>query len=384
MPGLPAAHPSHLFEQGDGDAYQIIRFRLVRHSDRNGAVWTFEMKTRSAISRIPADWIGPLQDDDRLSTLISRIYEAALEPALWSEVLRGIGDFVGDDAGARPWHESIDGSIECQDGARVIRLRPNPPQGGVEAAYALLQRSDAARACLDAITRRSGQAADDDPVQRRMAAVIAHVRRAIAISNAVERRRAEAAAFADALDGLGSGVFMVDAEGRLVHANAAARTMLAADDFLRTVGGRLVARDPRAHQTLRDIYADDGAAPKRMSLILTTRDGERRVAHALRLNPGRRAGDASAATVALFVRKAVLPAPATPDIIAKACNLTPAELRVLLAIVEVGGVPEVANALGIAETTVKTHLGRLFEKTGASRQADLVKLVAGFASPMAG
>jgi DNA-binding CsgD family transcriptional regulator len=58
------------------------------------------------------------------------------------------------------------------------------------------------------------------------------------------------------------------------------------------------------------------------------------------------------------------------------------ELRVLLAIVESGPVPEVAVVLGIAEATVKTHLRSLFQKTGASRQADLVKLVAGFRSPL--
>jgi DNA-binding CsgD family transcriptional regulator len=33
---------------------------------------------------------------------------------------------------------------------------------------------------------------------------------------------------------------------------------------------------------------------------------------------------------------------------------------------------------------VKTHLSRLFEKTGTKRQADLVKLVAAFMSPLAG
>jgi hypothetical protein len=49
-----------------------------------------------------------------------------------------------------------------------------------------------------------------------------------------------------------------------------------------------------------------------------------------------------------------------------------------------GGVPEVSQALGIVATTVKTHLGRLFEKTGADRQADLVKVVAGFATPLVG
>ena len=68
--------------------------------------------------------------------------------------------------------------------------------------------------------------------------------------------------------------------------------------------------------------------------------------------------------------------------IAKAYKLTPTELRVLLAIVEVGGGPEVAEALGIADGTVKSHLSRLFEKTGARRQADLVKLVAGFSTPL--
>jgi DNA-binding CsgD family transcriptional regulator len=65
-------------------------------------------------------------------------------------------------------------------------------------------------------------------------------------------------------------------------------------------------------------------------------------------------------------------------------KLTPTELRVLLAIFEVGGVPEVAEALGVADSTVKTHIGRLFAKTGTSRQADLVKIVAGFAGPLIG
>ena len=54
----------------------------------------------------------------------------------------------------------------------------------------------------------------------------------------------------------------------------------------------------------------------------------------------------------------------------------------LLAIVEIGGVPAAAEVLGIAATTVRTHLSRIYEKTGINRQADLVKLVAGFSSPL--
>ena len=85
---------------------------------------------------------------------------------------------------------------------------------------------------------------------------------------------------------------------------------------------------------------------------------------------------------ALFVHKAALDAPSPLEAIAKAYKLTPTELRVLLAIVEVGGVPEVAEALGIAATTVRTHLHQTYHKTGVNRQADLVKLVAAFSNPL--
>ena len=54
----------------------------------------------------------------------------------------------------------------------------------------------------------------------------------------------------------------------------------------------------------------------------------------------------------------------------------------LLAVVEVGGIPQAASLLGVADSTVKTHVGRLFEKTGTSRQADLVKVAAGYCNPL--
>jgi DNA-binding CsgD family transcriptional regulator len=56
----------------------------------------------------------------------------------------------------------------------------------------------------------------------------------------------------------------------------------------------------------------------------------------------------------------------------------------LCAIIQVAGAPEVAAVLGISETTVKWHLRHLYEKTGTHRQAELVKLVAGFSNPLVG
>jgi DNA-binding CsgD family transcriptional regulator len=117
---------------------------------------------------------------------------------------------------------------------------------------------------------------------------------------------------------------------------------------------------------------------------LRARDGTRYVANVMPLTGGarRRAGISYSAVAVVFVHKAVLDLPSPPEAVAKEFQLTPAELRVLFAIVEVGGVPEVSAVLGIGEGTVKTHLHHVFEKTGAARQADLVKLVAGYSSAL--
>lgn len=186
-------------------------------------------------------------------------------------------------------------------------------------------------------------------------------------------------------------MLLVDASGRVVHANVAAHALITAGEVLRVSDGRLVANDTETDRMLRDIFSaagkgDAAIGVKGIALPLSAPDGERHLAHVLPLTSGarRRAGNVHAAVAALFVHKAALQTPSPPEVIAKHYRLTPTELRVLLAIVEVGGVPEVAEALGVADSTVKTHLGRLYEKTGAARQAELVKLVAGFSNPLVG
>jgi len=93
----------------------------------------------------------------------------------------------------------------------------------------------------------------------------------------------------------------------------------------------------------------------------------------------RKAGVSYSATAAMFIRKAGLDLPSPPEAVASEFKLTSAEVRVLFAIVQIGGVPEVAPVLGVSDQTVKSHLHRIFEKTGTKRQADLVKLVASYA-----
>jgi len=139
---------------------------------------------------------------------------------------------------------------------------------------------------------------------------------------------------------------------------------------------------------LRKAFASrrDGAslATGDHAIPLLSATGERYVAHMMPLSSLLRDGSERVvdAAGALLVRKVSLGGQSCGELIARTFELTPAELRVFLSIVEVGGVPGAAAALGIAETTVKTHLHRVFAKTGVSRQADLVKLAAGFANPL--
>jgi len=113
-------------------------------------------------------------------------------------------------------------------------------------------------------------------------------------------------------------------------------------------------------------------------------DGERYLAHVLPLTSGARrlSGAVRSAAAAVFIRKAALDLPSPLETVAKLYRLTPAELRVLYAVMEAGGVSAISSMLGISEATVKTHIQHLFEKTGTRRQTDLVKLVAGHVAPI--
>ena len=165
--------------------------------------------------------------------------------------------------------------------------------------------------------------------------------------------------------------------------------MLASSGVVRAAAGNLAACKPAANRELALALAataegDNALGRRAVALPLSSDAGDSYVAHVMPLTSGtrRQTGHSFGATAAVFIRKVAVSAGPTPETIARFYGLTPSELRVLLAIVDVGGVPEVADALGVSAATAKTHLKRVYSKTGATRQADLVKLVAGFASPL--
>lgn len=375
-----------------------------------------------------------MDDREQLSALIGDIYDAVFDPTKRANVLDRIAEFAGGHSGgllsrhalgkaenlycyignepeslqaysesypklntaADPLSVGVDQIVSTTDLMPYEEFRRGRfyrqwarPNGWVDIASAVIEKSATSCTFLS-VARHEARGMVDDEMRRRMALVIPHVRRALLIGKTINHKEAEAVCFTDILDRLSAGMILVDANGRIVHANTAGTAILDAADFLRTVCGRLVASDTPVNAALRAILVAAGAGDtaigvKGIALPLTAHNGERYVAHVLPLTSGARrsAGLTYNAVAALFVRKTALEAFAPSDVIGEMYKLTPTELRVLLAIVDIGGVPEVAASFGVAATTIKTHLSRLFEKTGVGRQADLVKLVAGFSTPLA-
>jgi DNA-binding CsgD family transcriptional regulator len=264
------------------------------------------------------------------------------------------------------------------------------PQGLVDCLVSPLDKSRTS-AALVGVFRHERHSAADEETRRRLRLIVPHLRRAVLIGKVIDLKTAEAATFADTLDGISAGMLLVDSRGRIVHANTSGHALLAEGSLLRAAGGKLAANDASAEHALHDVFLAAGSGDakvgsKGIAMLLSAPDGGRWVAHVLPLTSGarRRAGTAYAAAAAVFVQKAALETRSPLEHIARHYKLTPSELRVLIAIVEVGGVRETADVLGLGEPTVKTHLNRLFTKTGTRRQADLVKLMAGFSSPLAG
>lgn len=370
------------------------------------------------------------------SSLIGDIYDAALDAALWPKVLENTCGYIGASVanlvsenfirrsasrhytfGDDPYYTQLymekyaalnpllpSGSFfpegEVYGQADIIpheelqqtRIYKEwmKPQGFLDFVACNLEKSATSIAPLVVIRRESDGYVDNE-ARSRMRELVPHVRRAVLIGKVIESHKVEAVAMAEALDGLAAGIFFVDGVSRIARANVAGHRMIEEGGVLRAPAGRLAANDPVGNKALQDAIAacdagDAGLGSKGVAISLRAQDGADHVAHVLPLTSAQRlnAGTSLSAVAAVFVRKAELDTRGPIEIFSARHDLTPAEMRVLLAIVNVGSAAEAAELLGIGEGTVRFHLHRLFQKTGASRQADLVRMVAAFASPVGG
>jgi PAS domain-containing protein len=267
-----------------------------------------------------------MDQTEQLLELVGDIYDAALDSSLWSEVVSKAARFVGGSAAAIFSKSPIDGNgdVHYESGTdphyrqlyfeKYVKLDPataghyfadigDPiavenimpyrefmetrfykewarPQGIVDFVSAVLDKS-VTSAALFCVFRYVRDGIVDDEARRRMRLIVPHIRRAVLVGRVIELRSAEAATFADTLDGLSAGMCLVDAAGQIVHTNAACQAIFAGADFLSAVDGRVVARDETIDQTLRQLFAaasggDAAIETQGIALPLRAQDGTRR------------------------------------------------------------------------------------------------------------
>jgi DNA-binding CsgD family transcriptional regulator len=231
-----------------------------------------------------------------------------------------------------------------------------------------------------------GEVSDDTLAGVRL--IAPHLRRAVTIGRLFEQEAAAAADFGGAIDAIAAGVVLVDEQAEIVHSNVAAETMLKGGDPICGKNGRLSTSSPVTSTVLAEAIsqaARSEAELERRSIDIPARhsDGTPTAIQVMPLQRrSPRGGLKQRAAAAVFVANSADPPRLPGDALALLYKLTPAEVKVFELVVEGRTPAEIASLLALKLATVRTHLSRVFEKTGCARQADLVALASKITLPV--
>ena len=367
---------------------------------------------------------------DRLSEIIGSIYDCVITPDRWAPTLSDIVDELNFATGALSVHDVATGNMRVHvtvgmdqkwieqttlHAASVYDLwgglatwsrapleepimlseatprsswQGNPyyeavgrPRGMHDAAAIALVR-DSRTFGIVALGQHERDGEIGEPVKSGLRLIAPHLRRAVVIGRLFEQEATAASTFSAVLEVVAAGVVLVDAQMGIVHANATAQAMLKSGDPIQDRGGKVAISNALANSVLVNAVAQ--AARKeldleRRSIDIPVRraDGTPTVIQVLPLRQRTMVRGLEARTAAaVFISNAADPPRLPADAMALLYNLTPAETRIFELIVEGKTPADISQQLGLSLATVRTHLSRVFEKTGCARQADLVALAA--------
>lgn len=213
-----------------------------------------------------------------------------------------------------------------------------------------------------------------------------HLQRAITINRLLDMAALARSTFETALDTLAVPVVLTTASLRVIHMNPAARKIVTMGDLLHISHGVLSATSSGVSHALAVAVAQavrDESALERKGMGIPARRGDGAVAalHVLPLRPDR-LPVGSQPVAAIFIADASTSRTAPIELITSLFGLTLAEARVFEQIAAGKTVAETSDALAIGQSTVRTHLVHLFDKTGVRRQAELIHLATSLAVPV--
>lgn len=370
--------------------------------------------------------------DTRFSALIQRVHDAALEPDGWRSALASLAAELGasqvflyarDAVAPGPLQPLVFHGVPAALVANMtatlatgvvpgwIRLLPVGiaqrssdwqsdrafarstfyneavrPLGGFHASVALLPPSKFRQVYVVAARARGAPDFDVDDVAK-LQMLLPHLTSALRTSERLVEADLRTAGAAGVLDRLQAGVVLLDAVGAIIFANRTAEGMLNRGG-LASVGGRIAATRASADWRLQKLIANCVSGAHAGGAIELPRDNGRPPLH-VQVTPARSRTDQSEMRWLGCAQAGAILIVTDPDCVRAACQdelrrclgLTPTEAAVALEIVKGDGRQAAALRLGISVSTVRTHLGHIFEKTGVRRQAELVGIVGGLMRP---
>ncbi len=212
--------------------------------------------------------------------------------------------------------------------------------------------------------------------------LLPHLRGALSLDQKLCAARAQATLSQSLLDALPQAVIAADAQGRVRYANRTAEALLASSTSLRQRQQRLAAATPGETAALlaalrRAIEAAPGANPgPASSLILHDETGAGLGATVTPLDRHAGLPEVPAQRLALLTLAPLAARRLDPAPLRAAFGFTGAEAELASALAGGARLDAIAAARGVRMPTVRSQLRALFDKTGTSRQAELVRLLA--------
>lgn len=214
-------------------------------------------------------------------------------------------------------------------------------------------------------------------------AVLPHLRNTIGLARRSGEARSRAASLEQLLDRLPIGVFLVDTHMQVLLANRFGRELAAERDGLTIRNGRLCALDAAQDAQLEQLVKQTaslapGQGPAPNAALGLSRPDRAHALHVLGLPVGPAADGGlgpGLPAAAVLVGDPDKGYSASEGVIGAFFGLTGAEARLTSALISGLRVREVAETLGVSELTIRTQLKRILQKTGASRQSELVRFL---------
>ena len=223
----------------------------------------------------------------------------------------------------------------------------------------------------------------------RCEALLQHLRRALHIHNLIDRSESLGTLYSQAIGRLSVGTLVLDETGKVLEQNLIARELLAANDGLKLVGGRLEASYPsdnrELQQLIRSAFARHSGDPMTVASAMSVSrpSGQVNLGVVVEPVPSQEWAEGKGQpAVLVYIRDAAGKSQASTAAAKQLFNLTPAETALAMELANGLSLEEAAEALNIRRNTARAHLRSIFSKTGVRRQTELVRIILNSVAPL--